>query len=1377
MTSSPAAHATVRVFVSSTFEDFVPERRVLHEGLRPGPHGDAVPSPLAVLRERAMARGAGLEAIDLRWGVSGGAAAAYLTMDRCLTEVDRARATPGPAVLALVGERAGWRPVPRVLGATELPAVVEELTPGDRDVVLRAYRLEENLAPAAYVLRAEAIRAEGEERLRDALTAASTALEWAGHPAACMPATEQEIRRALAGTDGVGEERVLAYLRSFDGADTDAADTDRTGTVRRLRHDLRQHTAALVRDVRVDRGRYAADDMRDYLASFAESVVTDLAPYVDGALDAVLADPDRETRVHIDLAARHRASFRGREGERNRLAGYLTGPATGPLIVTGPGGVGKSALLAVAGTSAAGTPVVLRHIGASPESSVGTALATSVTTALGGDTSGDVWDRLRETVAAGPATVVLDGLDMLPEDDEFLRLRWLPVDWPAGLRLLVSSRDPHHVDLLRRRRPATEHVDLAPLDPQTASILFDDLMSSRNRTVSEPQRDEVARALDRCALPLFVSVLADLASEWNAADQARIDAADIGDAVAAAFDRLAAPERHGPAVVQGVLGLLAASRFGLGDAEIIDALSGDHGFMEAFGARNPHAPRVDRLPYVVWSAVRDDLGTYLAERAVDGVDVVDFLHREFRAIAVAYRADGEPVIPVQARHRRLAETFERQGTDRAGIWFATARRAAGEAAHHLLAVPDGARVDGLLERADYLCAALGHTPFRAGVSRPRPAVADELNGTLRARGYDRAADAITAAAEVVTVHAPSVAGIAGVAGLVVRGAPARGIGGVALRRAAPVPDPVADHRTSVTAAVATTDGAFLATGDTAGWVVWRDTADARPRWVRPGHGAWVTSLALSPDGRTLLSAGDDGAILVWDVATGRGETVRVPGSPSPRPQASHLAFTDATRFVAQSGGLPVRGDVVTGEAVVASSMLFSGDLMRPGDIDPVTNDAAGRWCVERADSAGRPMMVTRLDVDGHRVERVQGAAAAGAAIDAADHLLLSTTAGLELFDLRASERPIRRAPGPVLRSLRSVGDGFLGVDAERRVVHVDAGLRTAVVMRSEGDVGDPFPRFVRPLGTDRVALCYTDGAVGVYATDGGRRIAGHRAGVVLAGGLVSRDGTAGTGLPATTPDVVDCRPGTAPVTLRTPHRRAIVGAVDPGNGEVVTADASGLLVSWGDRTTDTLDLGLPVTCLGELPDAEGAVVGTADCEIHVVGPAPGRRDLERGRRARRPITAVDVAVDDGAPPGSPPAIAAVVDSGLVVRSTADGVVWRPVENRAVIAGTAVAVTPWGMADGNAAGSLRVWDAARDEPVVSWSGAHRGAVTWIGRVGHRLVTAGSSGSVFVVHIATGDVLGATMVPGGVVAGRAVDATTLVLLRGDGVLVTYRVEEQP
>ena len=48
-----------------------------------------------------------------------------------------------------------------------------------------------------------------------------------------------------------------------------------------------------------------------------------------------------------------------------------------------------------------------------------------------------------------------------------------------------------------------------------------------------------------------------------------------------------------------------------------------------------------------------------------------------------------------------------------------------------------------------------------------------------------------------------------------------------------------------------------------------DVAGARELFSLTGHNTWVTTLAFSPDGATLASAGGDARVKIWDTATGR----------------------------------------------------------------------------------------------------------------------------------------------------------------------------------------------------------------------------------------------------------------------------------------------------------------------------------------------------------------------------------------------------------------------------------------------------------------------------------------------------------------------------
>jgi WD40 repeat protein len=85
-------------------------------------------------------------------------------------------------------------------------------------------------------------------------------------------------------------------------------------------------------------------------------------------------------------------------------------------------------------------------------------------------------------------------------------------------------------------------------------------------------------------------------------------------------------------------------------------------------------------------------------------------------------------------------------------------------------------------------------------------------------------------------------------------------------------------------------------------VMLRDTADGRTLRVFRGHLSVVTSLAVSGDGKSLLTSGEDGAVKLWDVETGRvaGELAKgTPGDDSNYDvQVKAVAFSPDGRLAA-----------------------------------------------------------------------------------------------------------------------------------------------------------------------------------------------------------------------------------------------------------------------------------------------------------------------------------------------------------------------------------------------------------------------------------------------------------------------------------------------
>lgn len=60
-----------------------------------------------------------------------------------------------------------------------------------------------------------------------------------------------------------------------------------------------------------------------------------------------------------------------------------------------------------------------------------------------------------------------------------------------------------------------------------------------------------------------------------------------------------------------------------------------------------------------------------------------------------------------------------------------------------------------------------------------------------------------------------------------------------------------------------------------------------------GHSDWVVSVAISPDGKEVASGSDDGTLIIWDMAT--GDTLHTMRMPAGRPKA--LAYFSTGRFI------------------------------------------------------------------------------------------------------------------------------------------------------------------------------------------------------------------------------------------------------------------------------------------------------------------------------------------------------------------------------------------------------------------------------------------------------------------------------------------------
>lgn len=677
-----------RVFISSTFSDFKHEREALQERVFPK------------LRAYCESQGARFQAIDLRWGISEAAARDHQTVRICLEEIRRSqRLSPRPNFIMLLGDRYGWRPVPNEILADELEHLRQHLAADEQALIDVWYGRDDNAVPPVYYLRPRptAMNDAGWEATQAHLTIVlRRAATTAGLPESerlkyFASATHLEASEGLLNIPDAGQH-VFAYFRQIEGLPEVLAVTEATdfidmqdGTRDAEAAAAQSSLKALIRTLLPDHTRnYRSDWLNgdiscDHIDNFCADIEADLKAVFDQELTQLdTADPlEWNAEQHQMFAVERARNFVGRQTELGEIAAYLDADSTMPLVVHGPGGVGKSALLAkaVAAIDAGGAVIIQRFIGATPESTQLRALLTGLCRELGRRYNADEtvqYGQLEELFALfesrlefanteHPLMLILDSLDQLDTTDMAHQLQWLPQSLPPYVRVIASTRETqpeattHPVYVAAERRYSDNLLALGPLTSDEGDTALDMLLTTK-RSLTNAQREAVLRAFSVSGLPLFLKLAAETARQWHSYTPVPTLPATVPELIQNLIMHLQQPANHGPRFVERALAYLQAGRYGgLAEDELTRVLSLDAEVMDEFRSRALQPWNRAELPPIIWSRLHADLMPYLTEQAVDGALLYRFFHREFAEAVETNWLSGECG---RARHTTLARAFE-----------------------------------------------------------------------------------------------------------------------------------------------------------------------------------------------------------------------------------------------------------------------------------------------------------------------------------------------------------------------------------------------------------------------------------------------------------------------------------------------------------------------------------------------------------------------------------------------------------------------------------------------------------------------------------------------------------------------------------------------
>lgn len=416
-----------------------------------------------------------------------------------------------------------------------------------------------------------------------------------------------------------------------------------------------------------------------HLEAFCAAVEADLKKVIEAEIAAYGELPleVREREAHREFGIERSSVFHGREDFLRAARDYLEDSTQClPLVLIGESGCGKSAMMAkligdMGGFSSdaanAGIRLIYRFIGATPESSSLHALLTGLLREFGiADIPQDIREiktvfrnQLTKAEPAGQKIILfLDALDQLGNADDAAMLDWLPSKLGPGWKLVISALASDDIEGACCRKAqelwSRNCIHIGPLEGDAVKAALDDWLKNAGRKLTEFQNEYLLRQAADVGNPLYMKLAFERARCWTH----HVTTPELADSTEGLIEKMLAEleqeRRHGRVLVERALALIAASKQGLAESELLDLLSADNVVMEDFRRRSPESPPVSRLPGIVWSRLFADLRPYMTHRRVDGTIVLGFYHRQVGAMAVK-----RYLIPSQGcdAHRKLLNYY------------------------------------------------------------------------------------------------------------------------------------------------------------------------------------------------------------------------------------------------------------------------------------------------------------------------------------------------------------------------------------------------------------------------------------------------------------------------------------------------------------------------------------------------------------------------------------------------------------------------------------------------------------------------------------------------------------------------------------------------
>lgn len=641
---------TFRLFISSTFNDFVEERNILNDVV------------FTTIDDFCQSKGYNFQIIDLRWGVNNESALNQNTLAICLDEVKRCRTlSPKPNFLILAGERYGWIPLPTKITARDFKALMATAQERDRTLISEWYLLDENELESEYYLKIRsgeyidnAKWQKKEKELYEALlrcVSNKTNISEEYINRLTSSATEQEILEGLLEGDGISNNTIAIFRSNYHTKDADQSKIIKLKKriIDKMKSDGCDNNILHLEWDGVFVHKDTGDEWEGspaYKNKFAETTIETLKKNIELEILRLEKEAEETQDETLDQICETAAILFERDTETQHLTEYIKGVSNKVLFLFGESGCGKTTLLAEL-VKKTEDPVFYAFYGWNEESY--TLLSSldliiqrikkhfNITKSLNINET-NISEVFYQAIYSIPkdakAIIIIDGMDMF-QDIDSIKETVFPSTLPDNVKIIVSSANYEAIE--RFTDAKHNYYELGRFDAEESQQCFSALMHNQNRCIaSESQNKLVHTVISTGATPLQLKLLVAECSGWHSNDKILELPLSVEAIAQKHISNMYTKFGHNKELVLYALALIAASPYGITEEELQSLLLRFDSVKAYFRSEDRYNHQTGKLPFVVWSRLFYDLKGCLALVRSNGHIVVKFEHQVFNHVVTHY---------------------------------------------------------------------------------------------------------------------------------------------------------------------------------------------------------------------------------------------------------------------------------------------------------------------------------------------------------------------------------------------------------------------------------------------------------------------------------------------------------------------------------------------------------------------------------------------------------------------------------------------------------------------------------------------------------------------------------------------------------------------